>query len=110
MRHPLIFLPIILLSSCATPPDRIAPAPVPVGTYAALDCKQLEVEHHRVIGLLSASSDAQNQAATGDAVSVLLIGVPVSSAVGTSREAQVAAYKGQADELGQERIRKGCFA
>ena len=94
MRAIISILSLASLAACATPPDRIAPAPVPTGIYSSLDCKQLESEHHRVIALLSSSSDAQNQAATGDAVSVLLIGVPVSSAVGTSREAQVAAYKG----------------
>ncbi len=57
---------------------------------------------------LGIASNAQQRAATGDALGVFMIGVPVSSLAGTDRETEVAILKGQADALGQEMIKKDC--
>jgi hypothetical protein len=59
---------------------------MPVNAYAGLSCDQLVTEHRRSSAAL---------AATGDAVGVFLIGVPVSSLSGGDKEGLVAQHKGE---------------
>lgn len=74
---------IILLSSCAKPPERIA------GVPNAGPCTQADRERLALI------SNKQSQAATGDALGVFLIGVPVSSLSGADNETEIAILKGR---------------
>jgi len=84
-----------ILAGCAKNPDAIAPISMPVNAYAGLSCDQLAVEHRRSAAALAAVSQQQKQAATGDAVGVFLIGVPVSSLSGGDKEGLVAQHKGE---------------
>jgi hypothetical protein len=63
---------------------------------------------NRLTQQINAASTAQRNAADGDFIGVFLIGVPVSSLVGADREAEIATLLGQANEVAQERLRKGC--
>jgi hypothetical protein len=83
------------LAACAKNPDAIAPITMPVNAYAGLSCEQLVTEHQRSSAALFAVSQQQKQAATGDAVGVFLIGVPVSSLSGADKEGLVAQHKGE---------------
>ena len=83
------------LAGCAKNPDAIAPISMPVNAYAGLSCEQLVTEHRRSSAALAAVSQQQKQAATGDAVGVFLIGVPVSSLSGGDKEGLVARHKGE---------------
>ncbi|MCO5158033.1 MAG: hypothetical protein M9945_15000 [Aquamicrobium sp.] len=83
------------LAGCAKNPDAIAPISMPVNAYAGLSCDQLVVEHRRSAAALAAVSQQQKQAATGDAVGVFFIGVPVSSLSGGDKEGLVALHKGE---------------
>ena len=85
----------LALSACAKNPDAIAPIAMPVNAYAGLTCDQLVTEHRRSTAALAAVSQQQKQAATGDAVGVFLIGVPVSSLSGGDKEGLVAQHKGE---------------
>lgn len=71
------------LAACATPPERIKPV-ANAGPCTDADRARL--------GLLS---NKQSQAATGDALGVLLIGIPVSSLAGADNEAEIAILKGR---------------
>ena len=82
-------------AGCAKNPDAIAPITMPVNAYSGLSCEQLAVEHRRSSEALQAVSKQQTQAATGDAVGVFLIGVPVSSLSGGDKEGLVAQHKGE---------------
>jgi hypothetical protein len=72
-----------VLASCATPPEKIA------GVPNAGPCTQADKER------LALVSNQQSKAATGDALGVFLIGVPVSSLAGSDHEAEIAILKGR---------------
>lgn len=98
----------ISLSACASPPEKIGAATLPVSTYATLSCQELDVEHRKISGELAISSSAQTNAATGDAVGVFLIGIPVSSAAGGNKEALISLQKGQLQSIELQRANKRC--
>lgn len=98
----------ILLAACAKRPDAIAPMSMPANAYAGLSCEQLAAEHRRSTASLSAVSKAQNDAATGDAFSVFLVGVPIASAAGGDKEGLVAQHKGELIAIGAAQRSKGC--
>jgi hypothetical protein len=57
---------------------------------------------------LASISKQQNQAATGDAVGVFMLGVPVSSTFGGDKEGQVAVAKGKVNAIDATLKSKGC--
>ncbi|AZO44346.1 hypothetical protein EJ076_26225 [Mesorhizobium sp. M7D.F.Ca.US.005.01.1.1] len=71
------------LAGCATPPDKIS------GIPNSGPCTQADRQRLAVI------SNQQNKAATGDALGVFLIGVPVASMSGGDHEAEIAILKGR---------------
>ena len=71
------------LAACATPPDKIAGVPNS-GPCTAADRQRLAV-----------ISNQQNKSATGDALGVFLIGVPLASMSGGDHEAEIAILKGR---------------
>ncbi|RWB00595.1 MAG: hypothetical protein EOQ39_35310 [Mesorhizobium sp.] len=71
------------LAGCATPPDKIS------GIPNSGPCTQVDRQRLAVI------SNQQSKAATGDALGVFLIGVPVASMSGGDHEAEIAILKGR---------------
>lgn len=57
---------------------------------------------------LSAVSKQQQDAATGDAMGIFLVGVPVSSTFGGDKEGQVAVSKGKVNAIEANLNSKGC--
>lgn len=96
------------LSSCAKRPDAIVPVDIPMAAYANQDCQQLAQELIKEQQNLAAVSKAQNDAATGDAFGVFLIGVPMSSTFGGDKEGQVAVNKGKVQAIENALKAKGC--
>lgn len=84
-----------MLAGCAKNPDSITPMTMPVNAYAGLSCQQLNSEHQKSSASLASAEAQQRQAVTGDAVGVLLIGVPMSSLTGADKEGLVAQHKGE---------------
>lgn len=103
-------LPVVALaiSSCAKRPDAIIPADIPMAAYTNYSCEQLGQEMIKEQTALSAISKAQNDAATGDAVGVFLIGVPMSSTFGGDKEGQVSVAKGKVQAIQSAMMSKGC--
>lgn len=95
MRRAWLAVAAFALAACAKNPDAIAPIAMPVNAYFGLTCDQLVTEHQRSSAALAAVSQQQKQAATGEAVGVFLIGVPVSSLSGGDKEGLVAQHKGE---------------
>lgn len=91
----LVALIATAVAGCAKNPDAIAPIAMSANAYSGLSCEQLATEHRRSSEALEAVSKQQTQAATGDAVGVFLIGVPVSSPSGGDKEGLVAQHKGE---------------
>ncbi|TPM56493.1 hypothetical protein FJ959_15655 [Mesorhizobium sp. B2-2-4] len=79
----LIASMLVGLVGCATPPDKIA------GVPNAGPCTQADRERLAVL------TNQQSKAATGDALGVFLIGVPVSSLSGGDHETEIAILKGR---------------
>lgn len=99
---------VVLLAGCAKRPDAITPMSMPANAYSGLSCAQLATEHQRSKTALDAVSAAQNNAATGDAVGVFLIGVPMSSTFGGDQEGKVAQHKGEIIAIEAMQRNKGC--
>lgn len=94
------------LAGCAQGPDSIAPAAMPGGMYDGLSCQQAAAEYHNVSQTLAALEGRQRGAVAGDAVGVLLIGVPVSSLTGGDKAGLIALEKGK--KLGLEARLAAC--
>jgi hypothetical protein len=84
------------------------PADIPMAAYTNFSCEQLEQEMIKEQTALSAISKAQNDVATGDAVGVFLIGVPMSSTFGGDKEGQVSVAKGKVQAIQSAMMSKGC--
>jgi hypothetical protein len=97
-----------LVSGCAKRPESIAPAYVSALPYQNLSCSQLAEEMARVNAAYTVAAQQQNDAATGDAWGVFLIGMPTSTLSGANVAAQVASLKGQQEALHQSAVRKNC--
>ncbi|RCS21355.1 hypothetical protein DUT91_24710 [Phyllobacterium salinisoli] len=98
----------LLLSSCAKRPDAIVPVDIPMAAYTNRGCQELAQELIKERNNLAALSKQQNQAATGDAVGVFLLGVPASSTFGGDKEGQVAVSKGKVNAIESAAKSKGC--
>ncbi|UJW77673.1 hypothetical protein [Rhizobium sp. SL42] len=95
-------------SGCAKRPDAIVPVDIPMAAYSNMSCQQLGQEMVKEQQALAAVSKAQNDAATGDAFGVFLIGVPMSSTFGGDKEGQVAVSKGKVQAIENSLRGKGC--
>jgi hypothetical protein len=103
-----IGIAITLFGGCAKRPDAIVPVDIPMTAYTNLDCKRMARETISENEKLAALSKSQNSAATGDAVGVFLIGVPMSSVTGGDKEGQIAVSKGKVQALENAARAKGC--
>lgn len=97
-----------VLTNCAKRPDAIVPVDIPMAAYSGSSCKSLSQELAKERTTLSALSQQQNNAATGDAVGVFLIGVPASSTFGGDKEGQVAVSKGKVNAIEFSLRSKNC--
>ena len=104
----LLLASLLAATSCAKRPDAIVPADIPMAAYTPSSCQELAQELVKEQENLAALSKAQNQAATGDAVGVFLIGVPTSSTFGGDKEGQVAVAKGKVQAIENARHSKKC--
>ena len=86
---------LLILTACATPPEKIAAVQMSGAEYTGQSCDQLIAAKAASTQTLAALSKQQKDAVTGDAVGVLLIGVPLSSATGGDRETAIAVEKGR---------------
>lgn len=85
----------LTITACAPRADSVAPVSMPANMFAHLDCKQARAERGGLAAEVQALSQAQNNAATGDAIGVFLIGVPASSVFGGDKAGNLGASKGK---------------
>jgi hypothetical protein len=95
------------LSGCATRPSGIAPLSVDASEYYHLSCSDAKAELETTRQKEAALSRQQNNAATGDAVGVFLLLVPVGSVFGADVEGELALAKGQVRAL-ETTVKKQC--
>jgi hypothetical protein len=108
MKRIVILLICILAAACAKRPDAIVATDIPMAAYQNNDCESLAQELVKEQQNLAAVSQQQNQAATGDAMGVFLLGVPASSAFGGDKEGQVSVAKGKVLAIENSIKAKGC--
>jgi hypothetical protein len=88
-------LAALLLTSCASRPSAIAPSNVSATEYEGMSCNETTSLLAEKRSALQSAEAQQNRAATGDALGVFLLLVPVSSVFGGDNEGLVAQYKGE---------------
>lgn len=104
---PLIAI-ALLVAACAKQPENIAAVEVGANEYRGLSCKQLTETRVATAQNLENLSAAQKNAASGDAMGVFLLGLPVSSMSGNDNETAIAVTKGRLQALDREIARKSC--
>lgn len=98
----------LAVTSCAKRPDAIMPTDIPMAAYAGQSCEDLKVQRANEQRSLDDLSKAQNDAVTGDALGVLVIGVPLASAGGGDKETYIATSKGKIQAMDAAMKAKGC--
>lgn len=83
------------LAACASRPDSIAPSNVSASEYEGMSCPNTTSLLAEKRDLLRQAEAQQNRAATGDAIGVFLVLIPVSTVFGSDNEGLVAQYKGE---------------
>jgi hypothetical protein len=105
-----VLIALIALAGCAKRPDAIAPIAVSDAGFMAMDCQALAQELRVEREKLAALTRQQNDAATGDAVGVFLIGVPTASVFGGDKEGNLAVSKGTVLAMENAERAKNCGA
>lgn len=94
MKLTLAIVALPLIAACAPRPDAIAP--VSMGSaFSSYDCRAAAADLRTERQNLDTLSQAQRNAATGDAIGVFLIGVPTSSLTGGNKAGDIGAAKGK---------------
>ncbi len=94
MKSYLALAALPVLAACAQSPASIQP--VSMGNaFASVSCAQARADLNVERQSLAALEAKQKGAVVGDAVGVLLIGVPVSSLTGSDRAGAIGAAKGK---------------
>ena len=110
-RRPRPFLVMLLIAvamtACAPGPNAVAPTAMPAGLYDGLTCTQARTEREASAAREAALSARQRSAATGDAIGVVLIGLPVSGLTGGDVSGQLAAERGRLIALDARLMRCG---
>jgi len=101
-------LAVMMLAGCAKAPSSIAPSYVSEVPYQSYTCKQLGEERLRLEQAYATTAKAQEDARTGDAWGVILIGMPTSSLSGGNVASEVASLKGQMVAVDKTIITKNC--
>lgn len=99
---------LLFLSSCAAPPESIAPSYISEMSYMNYTCAQLAQEQNRLVSALSTASDAQRSARAGDIAGVIFLGFPTATLSGGNMAAEVGRLKGELQALQKAAILKGC--
>ena len=93
--RPAILLATLAIAGCASRADSVAPIAVPSSNYKGLSCEETKTALAQARSRKNALTESQNNAATGDAVGVFLVLLPVGSIFGADKEGQLAEAKGE---------------
>ena len=90
-----IILSSLAIAGCASRADSIAPTAIPSANYRGLECEETKVALEQKRAKKYALTNQQNNAATGDAVGVFFILLPLGSIFGADKEGELAQAKGE---------------
>ena len=85
----------VVLANCAPRANSVAPIAVPSANYDKIDCEETKLLLAQKTAAKNALVKKQNNAATGDAVGVFLVLLPVGSIFGADNEGELAQAKGE---------------
>lgn len=91
----LLLTATLAVAGCASRASSIAPAAVPSSNYSGLNCEETKLMLAQKLEQRNALTRQQNNAATGDAVGVFLVLLPVGSIFGADKEGELAQAKGE---------------
>lgn len=83
------------IAGCASRANSIAPVAVPSANYSGLSCEETKTQLAQRTAAQTALAKSQNNAATGDAIGVFLVLLPVGSIFGADKEGELAQAKGE---------------
>lgn len=95
------------LAACANRPESIHADFVSYERYTGLKCPELADKLADTRAALADASRAQDGSANGDALGVLIVGIPPSKLMG-DHEAEVARHKGEVEAIETAQIKGGC--
>ena len=90
-----ITLAALLIAGCVSRASSIAPVAIPSANYKGLSCDETKLALEQQRARMYALTEKQNNAATGDAVGVFFLLLPVGSIFGADKEGELAQAKGE---------------
>ena len=102
-------LALAALAGCAKRPDTIEASFVSYEKFTGLNCERLFERMKEAKANLLAQSIEQDHAATNDAVTVFLVGVPLSALSG-DHQGEVARLKGEVEAIETAQVKAKCRA
>jgi len=85
----------LAISGCASRASSVAAIAVPSANYKGLSCNETKVSLSQARDRKNALTNEQNNAATGDAIGVFFVLLPVGSIFGADKEGELAQAKGE---------------
>lgn len=101
------------IAGCATPPEAIQEAQIPLSTYSGKSCEELATAYVASDQKLREIAGIQSRAATNDTVGIMLIGLPVASMAhgnNDAREKQISQFKGEKATILRVQKARGCLS
>ena len=86
---------LLVIAGCASRASSIAPVAIPSANYEGMSCDETKVALEQKKAKKNALTTQQNNAATGDAIGVFLVLLPVGSIFGADKEGELAQAKGE---------------
>lgn len=107
--HAMRTVPLLgLLAACAPFPAEIEADVTRSSRFDGLSCGALLSAEQQTAANLETLSDSQREAATMDAVTVALIGIPFNGVTGHGHEEEIAQSKGELRDLHDAMNDAGC--
>jgi len=98
----------VCLTACAQSPESVSASYVSDIGYRPLSCGDLAIESARLNAALTQAAKQQDNARTGDAVGVIVIGLPLASMSGGNVAPEIARLKGELAALARVAAQRRC--
>lgn len=103
-----ILLATLAITGCASRASSVVPLNISSSTYTKHTCEQLNTQLNQKRAEQAALTSTQNKAATGDAIGVFLVLLPVGSIIGDDVEGELSKVKGEVIALEGAFRENGC--
>lgn len=97
-----------MLAACAKPPEKIEAVAIDDATYQNMTCEHINRQISSYEADYRFLAGQQQNAATADAIGVMVLGVPGGSLAGGDKETSIAVLKGQMASIKRVAARKSC--